>query len=61
MYSSGLTVPWTTFSPKPKAAVITITWGNPVSVSMEKMTPAPALSDRTIFCTPPEISNNPPP
>ena len=37
---SGLTVPWTTFSPRPHAALITAAPGKPVSVSIENITPA---------------------
>ena len=52
--SSGVTAPWTTFSPSPQAPVMTTRSRNPVSVSMENMTPALSLSERTIFCTPTE-------
>ena len=51
-YSSGSTVPWTTFSPSPKAALIITTLRKPVSVSRENITPEPARSERTIFWTP---------
>ena len=49
---SGSTVPCTTVSPNPQAALITATPGKPVSVSIENITPDPARSDRTIRCTP---------
>ena len=51
-YLSGSTVPCTTVSPRPQAALITTTPGKPVSVSIENMTPEPARSERTIRCTP---------
>ena len=52
VYSSGFTAPFTTISPKPQAALMRTTFGKPLSVSIENMTPA--LSARTIFCTPAE-------
>ena len=52
MYSSGLTVPCTTVSPSPQAALISTTRGNPVSVSIENITPAAPRSARTMRCTP---------
>ena len=57
-YSSGSTLPLTTFSPSPQAASITTTLSKPVSVSIENITPAPARSDRTIFWTPIESATS---
>src|SRR3546814_16453413 len=51
-YLSGLTVPWTTVSPRPQAALMTMASGNPVSVSIENMTPEPDKSERTICWMP---------
>jgi len=51
-YSSGLTAPCTTFSPRPQAPVMVTASLKPDSVSMENITPAEAKSERTIFCTP---------
>ena len=50
-HSSGLTAPWTTFSPRPQAPVRNTASRKPVSVSMENMTPLAERSERTIFCT----------
>ena len=51
-YSSGSTLPWTTFSPSPHAALISTTLSKPVSVSIENITPAPPRSERTMRWTP---------
>jgi len=45
----GLTVPWTTISPRPYEPVSRTASLNPDSVSIEKITPEAARSERTIF------------
>lgn len=57
-YLSGSTVPCTTVSPRPHAALITATRGKPVSVSIENITPEPPRSDRTICWTPTESATS---
>ena len=52
--SSGSTMPWTTVSPSPQAPVTSTVRGNPVSVSIENITPEEARSERTMRCTPTE-------
>ena len=48
LHSSGSTIPWTTVSPRPQVQSISTQPGNPVSVSIENITPDPALSERII-------------
>ena len=53
-HSSGVMVPFTTFSPSPHAPVTTMRLRKPVSVSRVKATPDAPTSERTMSCTPTE-------
>ena len=50
-HSSGVTVPFTTFSPRPNAPLITTRLRKPVSVSSVNATPEDPRSERTMRCT----------